>query len=165
MRTRIYRLLPDVDSARRSMEDLLAAGLEHRHVHFLARDGTELSGLHAANVLQTSEVLPSAERGLAVGCGLGALLGSVAAVHYPLVGTEPQWSLAAVLPVAGALVSAWAASMIGVSVPSQRLAPFMAAVAQGEILLMADVPVWQVAAVEARLVDDGAGAHAEPVPG
>lgn len=151
MRRRIHWLLPDAGSARCTLGVLRAAGIELRRMHFVARDGTDMAGLHAANVLQTSEVLRSAERGLVVGCGLGALLGSVAAVHYPIVGTGPQWSLAAVLPVAGALFSAWTASMIGVSTPSQELAPFTDAIAQGRILLMVDVPAEQASAIEARL--------------
>src|SRR4051794_2851896 len=42
MKQRTYWLLPDLASARRTMTDLLAAGVETRHVHFAARDGLDL---------------------------------------------------------------------------------------------------------------------------
>jgi hypothetical protein len=46
MRRRLYFVLPDLESARRTADDLLLARVEDRHMHFLARRGTDLSGLH-----------------------------------------------------------------------------------------------------------------------
>ena len=63
MRRRIYWLLPDLGSAQRTMDDLLLARIEERHIHFVAREGIDMSGLHAANVLQTSDVIRAAEAG------------------------------------------------------------------------------------------------------
>jgi hypothetical protein len=40
MRRRLYFVLPDVDSARRTADDLLLARVEDRHMRFLARRGT-----------------------------------------------------------------------------------------------------------------------------
>jgi hypothetical protein len=151
MRRRIYRLLPDLGSARRAMDDLLLARIEVRHIHFVAREGSDMSGLHAANVLQTSDFVRSAEMGLIIGAGVGALLGALAAVHYPIVGDGPQWSLAAVLTIAGALFGSWTSSMIGVSTPSRRLGRFTPQIEEGQTLLMVDVPTWQAEAIEARL--------------
>ena len=73
MRKRIYWLLPDLDSARTTMNDLLLARIDVRHIHFVAREDADMRGLHAANVLQTSDVVRSAEIGLIVGAGLGDL--------------------------------------------------------------------------------------------
>ena len=151
MHRRIYWLLPDLQSARRTMEDLLQDRIDVRRIHFVAREGSDMSGLHAANVLQTSDFIRSAQMGLVIGAGLGAFLGAVAAVHYPIVGDAPQWSLAPVLAIAGALFGAWASSMIGVSTPSRRLGRFTPQIEQGQILLMVDVPMRQVEAIEERL--------------
>lgn len=151
MRRRIYWLLPHLASAEATMADLLQAGVEVRHVHFVAREDFDLTGLHQANVLQTSDVLRAAERGLVIGAAFGGLVGALVAEHYPLVGEAPQWSLAPVLTVVGALFGSWSASMIGVSVPNQRLARFTPKIAGGEILLMVDARPSQVAAIEARL--------------
>jgi hypothetical protein len=151
MRRRVYWLLPDLASARAAMDDLLLAHVALGHMHFLARNDCEMSGLPAANVLQTSDVLPSAEAGLVVGAGVGGLLGAIAAVSFPAVGEEPLWSLLPALVLGGALVDAWTASMIGISAPNRRLRRFTAQIEQSRILLMVDVPVRRVAEIEARL--------------
>jgi hypothetical protein len=39
MRRRIYWLLPDVESARRTMDHLLLARIAEPHIHFVAREG------------------------------------------------------------------------------------------------------------------------------
>jgi len=151
MHSRIYWLLPDVDSARAAMDDLLLAHIEYRRMHFLAREDIDVSDLHPANALQTSDVVRSAEMGLIIGASVGALLGGLVAVHYPIVGYEPQWGIAAALAVAGALFGTWTSTMIGISTPSKRLERFMPAIEEGQVLLMLDVPMWRVEAVEARL--------------
>lgn len=151
MKRRIYWLLPDVESARRAMDDLLLARVDYRQIHFVAREDCNMAGLHAANLLQTSDLVRSAEMGLVVGAATGALLGVLAAVHYPIVGDEPQWGMAAGLAVGGGLFGTWAASMIGISTPSKRLERFAVQIEEGLMLLMVDVPAWDVEAIEARL--------------
>lgn len=151
MRRRIYWLLPDLASARRTMDDLLLARIAEPHIHFVAREGTDMSGLHAANVLQTSDVIRAAQIGLVLGGAVGAVLGVVAAVFFPIVGDSPQWGMAGVLAVLGAGFGAWASSMIGISTPSLRLRRFSDAIAGGQILLMVDVPRSRMADIRARL--------------
>ena len=163
MRRRIYWLLPDLPSARRTMDDLLLARISESHLHFVAREGADLSGLHAANLLQTSDVIRAAELGLVVGGALGAALGVLAAWFFPVVGDAPQWGLAGVLAMLGGLFGAWASSLIGVSTPSHRLKRFEAAIAQGQILLMVDVPRGRVQEIEARLQALHPEAHLEGV--
>ena len=57
MRKRIFWLLPDLPSARRTMDDLLLARIENSHIHFVARDGSDMTGLHEANLFQTSDIV------------------------------------------------------------------------------------------------------------
>ena len=151
MRRRIYWLLPDLASARRTMDDLLLARITEQHMHFVGRDDADMTGLHAANVLQTSDVIRAAQVGLVIGGAVGAALGVVAAILFPIVGTEPQWGIAAVLAMLGGAFGAWSSSMIGVSTPSNRLKRFQDAIEQGQILLMVDVPRSRVDEIEARL--------------
>jgi hypothetical protein len=151
MGSRIYWLLPDLPSAWATMDDLLLARVEARHIHFVAREDVDMSGLHAANVLQTSDVVRAAEIGLIVGASVGALLGALVAVHYPIVGDEPQWGIAAVLAIAGALFGVWTSTMIGISIPSKRLERFTPEIESGKILMMVDVPMWRREQIEARL--------------
>ncbi|MBI5258439.1 MAG: DUF1269 domain-containing protein [Burkholderiales bacterium] len=151
MRRRIYWLLPNLASARRTMDDLLLARIGERHIHFVGREDADLTGLHAANLLQTSDVIRASEMGIFVGGAAGAVIGGVAAVVLSPTGESPQWGIAAVLGMLGAAFGAWTSSMIGVSVPSQRLKRFAPAIAQGQLLLMVDVPRSRMAEVEARL--------------
>jgi hypothetical protein len=80
MRKRIYWLLPDLQCARATMHDLLLARIDARQIHFVAREDADMRGLHAANVLQTSDVVRSAEIGVVVGAGVGGLLGALVAL-------------------------------------------------------------------------------------
>ena len=151
MRRRIYWLLPDVESARRTMDHLLLARITEPHIHFVAREGVDLTGLHEANVLQTSDVIRAAQAGLVIGGAAGAAMGAVAAVFYPIVGSEPQWGLVAVLAIVGGLVGAWASSLIGASTRSDRLKRFEPAIEAGKVLLMVDVPRSRVEEIEEKL--------------
>lgn len=151
MRRRLYWLLPDLASARRAMDGLLLARIAEPHIHFVAREGADMTGLHEANVLQTSDVVRAAEIGLVLGGAVGAVLGLAAAVSFPIVGDSPQWGMAGVLSVLGAGFGAWASSMIGISAPSHRLRRFREAIDAGQILLMVDVPRSRIKEIEARL--------------
>ncbi|MFC5520365.1 hypothetical protein [Polaromonas jejuensis] len=163
MSRRIYWLIPDVASARRTVDDLLLARVPVQHIHCVGREGVNLSGLHPANVLQTTDVIYAAEAGLLIGGTLGIAAGLLVAMYYPIAigGSSLQWGMVAVLGVLGALFGAWSSSMIGVSVPSHRLKRFEAAVEQGQILLMVDVPGLQVKAIEALLQASHPEAHFE----
>jgi len=163
MRRRIYWLLPDLASARKTMEDLLVARISEQHIHFVANDGTDMSGLHEANLLQTSDVIRAAQAGLVIGGTAGAVLGALAAVYFPVVGENPQWGLVAVLAMVGGAFGAWSASMIGVSTPSNRLKRFTKAIEEGQILLMIDVPRSRVDEIEQRLHELHPEAHLEGV--
>lgn len=163
MRRRIYWMLPDIASARRTMDDLLLARVEERHIHFVAREGVDLGDLHPANVLQTSDVVRAAEAGLVIGIGVGAIVGALLAVYFPIVGDAPQWGLVGVLAILGAVFGAWTSSMIGISTPSQRLKRFQPAIEQGGVLLMVDVPRSRVDEIEERLQALHPEAHLEGV--
>jgi uncharacterized membrane protein YeaQ/YmgE (transglycosylase-associated protein family) len=163
MRRRIYWLLPDVMSARRTMDDLLLARVPERYMHFVGREDISLGGLHAANILQTSDVVRSAQAGLVFGGIGGAVLGILAGLVFPIVGDTPDVGMVAVLGVLGGLVGAWSSSMIGASVPSRRLQRFAPALARGEILLMVDVPRSRIDEIESRLQSLHPEAHLEGV--
>lgn len=163
MRRRIYWLLPSLASARRTMNDLLLARIGEQHIHFVARDDVDISELHAANLLQTSDVIRAAQAGLVIGGAVGALAGVVVAYFVPIIGESPQWGIAAVLAIVGGAFGAWSSSMIGISTPSERLKRFETALEQGQILLMVDVPRARVTEIEALLERVHPEAHFEGV--
>ncbi len=147
MRRRLYYLLPDVASARATMNDLLLARVEERHIHFIARDGMPMNGLHEASVVQKSDLVHGAQ----VGLGLGSLLGAGAGVLFAQLVPESGWQVVTVLGTAalGGLFGMWVASMVGSAVPSSRLRPFEKPIEQGMILLLVDVPEHRVDDVKA----------------
>lgn len=151
MRRRLYWLLPDLVSAVQTEKDLLLARVSWQQMHFVGREDADMSELHTANVLQTSDVVRSAQAGLVIGGAAGAVFGIGAAFFFPIGGEAPQWGMAAVLALLGALLGAWASSMIGISTPSCRLRRFESAIEQGQFLLMVDVPRSRVEEIELRL--------------
>ncbi|SEK69797.1 hypothetical protein SAMN05518845_102429 [Variovorax sp. YR750] len=151
MKRRIYWLMPDLASARSVMHDLVRARVDIARIHFTGPEGMDMTGLHAANVWQTSDLVHAAKTGLVVGSACGAVFGLVAALLFPIVGDDPEWEVAVLLAILGGVVGAWSASMIGISIPSPRLRRFESAIAQGRILLMVDLPRSRVRDIEALL--------------
>jgi len=143
MRRRLYFLLPDVDSARRTADDLLLARVEDRHMHFLARRGTDLGELHEAGYALKSDLLHGAGVGLGLGALAGLLLGALV-LFYPIEGTTPHPLALFVSVGLGAVLGAWIASMVGASVPNSKLSRFQAEVDRGKVLLMVDVRLGDV---------------------
>ena len=139
MRRRLYFLLPDVESARRTADDLLIARVEDRHMHFLARRGTDLSGLHEAGYLIKTDFLHGAGLGLGLGVLGGAAIG-LALLFYPIEGTQPHPATFFISVLIGALLGAWVSSMVGASVPNSKLRQFDHDFQAGKVLLMVDVP-------------------------
>ena len=158
MRKRIYWLLPDLGSARRTMDELLLARITEHHIHFVAKEGAPMDGLHAANVLQTSDLVEAAQRGALIGSGLGAA-GGVAAAFA--IGVGSPGAIVIGLAAVGAMLGTWSSSMIGSSTPSRRLKRFERAIAEGQYLLIVDVPRTRITEIEDLLARTHPEAHFE----
>ena len=149
---RLYFLIPDVDSAKTIVDELLLARVEERHMHIAAADHHALTeaNLPEANLLQESDFIPAVERGLAIGGATGILAG-IAAVALPGVGLVLGGGAILGIGLAGAGVGAWLSSMIGISVPSSRLTDFEEAIKAGSLLMMVDVPKTRVEEITALI--------------
>jgi len=143
MRRRLYFLLPDVASTRGTVDDLLLARVEERHMHVLARRGTDLDNLHEAGPLQKSDFVHGAQVGMMVGA-FGGLLVGLFIVMTPPKGMQMHLVTVLITTVLGAMLGMWAASLIGASVPNTRLARFNSDIESGKVLLMIDVPASRV---------------------
>jgi hypothetical protein len=139
MLRRLYFLLPDVDSAARTADDLLLARVEDRHMRFLAKRGTPLGELHEAGYLDKTDLVHGAGVGLILGGAVGMIVGALV-VAYPPEGMQPQLVSVLIGMLVGGLLGAWMASMAAAAVPNSRLKQFHAAIDGGKILLMIDVP-------------------------
>ena len=143
MRRRLYFLLPDVDAARRTLDDLLLARVEDRHIHFLARRGTDLSGLREANATQKTDLMHGGQVGLVIG-GIGGILLGLFVLLTPPDGTSLELVIVLATALGGALFGAWVGSLVGSAVPNSRLKAFETAIEAGSVLVMLDVPFRRV---------------------
>jgi hypothetical protein len=143
MRRRLYFLVPDVVSARQTVGDLLLARIEDRHMHVLAKRGTDLGELHEASALQKTDLVHGAERGLVIGGALGIALGA-ALVLAPPGGASLEWVTVLATGIGGAFIGAWLGSLAGAGVPNSRLKCYARELDAGKVLLMVDVPFARV---------------------
>lgn len=147
---RIYFLVPDLETAKKVTDELLLARIEERRIHVVAKDGTKLGDLPAASLLQTSDVIPAVERGLAVGGATGILAG-VAAVTFPPAGIVLGGGAILATALLGSGIGAWISSMIGVDVVNSQIKQFQDAIDKGELLFLVDVPKQRVEEIEAMV--------------
>ena len=139
MKLRKYVTLPDVASARTLANDLLLARIEDKHMHFLARRGTDLGELHEASYLQKTDTVHGAFVGFVVGGLMGVLVGLLL-INFPPQGVSLQLVAVLIGAVVGAALGTWVASMVGLQVPNSRLKGFEKEIEEGKLLLMLDVP-------------------------
>ena len=139
MRLRMYVTLPDVSSARKLANDLLLARIEDKHMHFLARRGTDLGELHEASYLQKTDTVHGAFVGFVIGGLMGVLVGLLL-INFPPQGVSLQLVAVLIAAVVGACLGTWVASMVGMQVPNSRLKGFEPDLQEGKVLLMLDVP-------------------------
>lgn len=144
---RIYFLLPDVEVARKVVDELLLARIDVHHIHVIAREGTAMMDLPEASIAQKSDVVSALERGIAVG-GATGLLAGVVAVSFPPAGLVMGGGALLGFALAGTGFGAWLSTMIGVSVPNTHHRQFEEAVKQGELLMLVDVPKARVVEIE-----------------
>jgi hypothetical protein len=143
MRRRLYFVLPDLESAHTTANDLLLARVEDRHMQFLARRGTDLGELNEASYLHKTDLFRGAGIGLQFGGVAGSLLGA-AIVVFPPEGTQPQLVAVLLGGVIGAILGMWMGSLAAMAVPNSRLARFREQIDSGNVLLMVDVPFVRV---------------------
>lgn len=150
MRHRLYYLLPDIESARRTRDDMLLNLIEIRHIHFMTGGAPLPPDLPEANILQKTDVVRGAEAGMLVGAGLGVVLGAFLVSYFDIV-SKPAMVIAATL--AGLLFGGWAASMAAAALPNSRLASFYPELEKGKLLMILDVPARRVEQIEKVLAE------------
>ena len=135
---RIYFLVPKTNVAHAIVDDLLLERIEPRHIQVIANAKTPLGDLPEASVLESSDFYPALEQGIALG-GVTGLLAGLVAIALP-TGLVLGGGAVLAITLAGAGVGGFMSSMVGISAKSRRIEQYEAAVQQGELLLMVDVP-------------------------
>jgi len=144
---RIYFLLPNVQSAKGIIDELLLKRIEWRHIHVLARPGVPLEDLPQATLAQRSDLLYALARGTAAG-GVTGMLAGLVAMAFPPAGLTIAGGAVVCMTLASAGFGAWTATMIGVDVPNTFFSRVAAAIEKGELLMMVDVPKVRVEEIE-----------------
>ena len=140
MRRRLYFILPDIESARGMLNEMLLARIEIKHIHFLARRDTLPDDLPEANVLQKTDVVHGAQLGMTIG-GVAGIIGGLLIVLFPPRGVSLQLVTVLLAALFGALFGAWASSMAASAVPNSKLKAFHPEIERGKVLMMVDVPM------------------------
>lgn len=136
---RLYFLVPTVASAEAIVTELKTEGVTEDDIHVLAKQAEALEHLPEASLAQHSDIWAALQRGVAVG-GTTGLLAGLAALAFPPAGIVIGGGAVFLSTALGASIGAWAASLIGVSVPNTHLQEYEAAIEQGQILMLVDVP-------------------------
>lgn len=139
---RIYFLAPDIQSARKTVEDFHGRNLDDRHIHLVASKDTDLGELPEASALEDSDLFPALKRGAALG-GTTGLVAGLVAVSLP-TGLVLGGGAVLALTAAGAGTGAWASSLIGAGLHDTEVTGHEEQIRQGAVLLMVDVPKEEV---------------------
>jgi len=149
---RLYFIAPNIDSAKKILDDLLLARVDDHHIHIVGKDEAALIRAHlpAASLLEKSDIVPAFERGLVVGFATGLTL-SLLAFLFPPVEFSIGGGALLGITLFGAGFGAWISSMIGVSLHNSHLKNFEEAIESGELLFIVDVPKKRMAEIRALM--------------
>ncbi|MCK5770777.1 DUF1269 domain-containing protein [Algiphilus sp.] len=150
MRRRLYFLVPNLELAETIVDEFLLARIEERHIHVVAKEGAPMGHLPEADLRQKTDLIESAEHGLAAG-GVTGLLAGLVAVTFPPAGLALGGGLVAATTLAGAGFGAWVSSMIGIRLPNREIRQYEEAIERGQLLMMVDVGKEHVEAVVERI--------------
>jgi hypothetical protein len=145
MKRRLYFLLPDAAHARAVVNELMASGIRYNAMHVVAKPGLETGDLPVATSRQREDIGGRLET--AVWDGNLALFFAALLALAGLFLLEVHWTWLLV-PVAVMLATFTAGLVFTARIPNVHLSEFTDAIHHGELLLMVDVPVWQVSYVE-----------------
>jgi len=146
---KLYFLSPNKQSATSTIADLRAQGVLPQSISILAHESVGLdTSLDSAELgehnisdfgdLGMSDLVPSLQKGAALGGGLG-LIGGLAGLVFPPAGFIIGGGAVLGGTALGAGLGAWISSMIGVSAPHHDIEEYVTAVESGSILLLVDV--------------------------
>jgi hypothetical protein len=149
---RIYFLLPQIEIAKKIVDELLLQRIDINHIHVLAKRGTELGNLPEASYLQKSDFMPALEQGLLTGGFTGF---AAAVVVLAMTGGNIFTGLTLLAAtLVGAVFGAFVSSMLGSSVGNRQIKQFDKAINEkGAFLMMVDVPRGRIEEIEQVIQD------------
>ncbi|MGD8587785.1 MAG: hypothetical protein PVG22_03035 [Chromatiales bacterium] len=141
---RIYMLFPGRRFADRAVADLVSMGVDQRHIHTIAREGVDITGLPKATVRQRRDLAGHLDQWL---WDVNLLLFFFALVLFAIALFSASWGWAvAWLTVMG--ISFYLGYYFVRHIPHAHMSECRTALRHGEILLLVDVPQWRQAVIE-----------------
>jgi hypothetical protein len=154
---RIYFLLPQIEMAKKVVDELLLQRVDISHIHVLAKRGTPLDNLPEASVLQKTDVIPAMEQGVLT----GGITGFVVALLAMFMTGAPFFTGVTLLlsTLVGAVFGAFVSSMLGSSVGNRQLHRFDRAINEsGAFLMLVDLPKARIQEIEQAIKKNNPGA-------
>jgi hypothetical protein len=134
---RFYFLLPDTDTARSVVSELLRLGVGRGHIHTVANQNVKLDGLPVASLVENSEVKHLLTRGISAGAVVGTIAGLAAMMLLP-TGFSVASGAVLALTLAGTAFGQWLSAMQGVDESNTRYKHFYGAIKRGHILMIVE---------------------------
>ena len=147
MRRRLYYMLPDIPSARAMLDELLLARIEISHIKFLAKDKALPPDMPDCSFLQRTDIVHGAQLGMVIG-GIVGLATAIFLTLFPPDGWSIRTATILLVALGGALFGGWASGMNAAAIPNTKLEQFAPRIAQGQVLMIVDVPPGRVAEIE-----------------
>lgn len=132
MKRRLFFLLPNTQYAKQIVYELNQIGIDQSHMHVIARDDIDTTGLPASTSRQRKDSIYRIEQFL-WNANLGVFTLALFFALYFFVTNSP---LAALLSIAIMLTCFAAGCIFTMKVPSTHLSEFETAISHGEILLV-----------------------------
>lgn len=139
---RLCFLSPDVAHTRRVVDTFRDNGIADKHIYVVAKEGANVEDLPDSGP-DNNDFLPAYERGLAIG-GVGGLLAGLFALVFPASGLVIGGGTVLLFGLYGAGLGGLLTGLAGAAFPSSRLRKFEAAIDEGKLLVMVDVPAERV---------------------
>ena len=146
---RICFLSPDVRRTEQVVNLLSGFGIEKENIYVVANRDLVLDDLPDAGG-DTNDFLPAYTRGVSVG-GVVGLLAGLTAVAFPPSGVVFGGGAILASTLAAAGLGGLISGIAGAAYTNSSLNTFKAAIAEGQLLVMADVPADQVDEIEASV--------------
>jgi len=150
MTQRLYFMLPNVESAKSTMKEMLCAHIDKGKIRFLGKRGALPPELPEASVFQKTDITHAAKIGILTGGLFGLVCGAIA-VMFPPDGVVIDLVSVPIGALIGALIGMWAATMAGSAVPNTKFEVFQPEIEQGKVLMIVDVPQLRVEEISTQV--------------
>ena len=141
MSRRLYFVLPDVETSRKVVQELLLARIEEKRLHFLGRRGVDMKDLPEASAVHKSDLFRGTYIGFFAGIITGLLAGLYIYFNPATVGLQVPPYVIFICAITGAVIGAWISGpLIGASTPNHRIRAYHQLLEEGNILLIVDLP-------------------------